>query len=135
MTFPKSAVLLLMTEIAKSKKSSTTEPRKFGTKFLLLPTKFRKSRSYRKLIITMASKVVATATVRAVKRKLLPTRAALTLVSYFHYFKMFLVIPNIINASTFQTPAAVNRVKQLLDGKPEYVSILNICIYSAIPCK
>ncbi|XP_065084891.1 iron-sulfur cluster assembly 1 homolog, mitochondrial [Ochlerotatus camptorhynchus] len=48
----------------------------------------------------MASKVVATATVRAVKRKLLPTRAALTL-----------------------TPAAVNRVKQLLDGKPEYVGL------------
>ncbi|XP_062562457.1 iron-sulfur cluster assembly 1 homolog, mitochondrial [Armigeres subalbatus] len=48
----------------------------------------------------MASKVVATATVRAVKRKLLPTRAALSL-----------------------TPAAVARVKQLLDGKSEYIGL------------
>ncbi|KAL1404402.1 hypothetical protein pipiens_018907 [Culex pipiens pipiens] len=49
----------------------------------------------------MASKVVATATVRALKnRKLLPTRAALTL-----------------------TPAAVNRIKQLLQGKSEYIGL------------
>ncbi|EAT48548.1 AAEL000418-PA [Aedes aegypti] len=48
----------------------------------------------------MASKVVATATVRAVKRKLLPTRAALSL-----------------------TPSAVARVKQLLDGKSEYIGL------------
>uniref|UniRef100_A0A1Q3FM88 Iron-sulfur cluster assembly 1 homolog, mitochondrial n=1 Tax=Culex tarsalis TaxID=7177 RepID=A0A1Q3FM88_CULTA len=49
----------------------------------------------------MASKVVATATVRALKnRKLLPTRAALTL-----------------------TPAAVNRIKQLLEGKSEYIGL------------
>ncbi|KAL5274906.1 ISCA1 family protein [Megaselia abdita] len=45
----------------------------------------------------MSSKVVATATVRAIKgRKLIPTRAALTL-----------------------TPAAVERIKVLLTGKPE----------------
>uniref|UniRef100_A0A2M4C3N7 Iron-sulfur cluster assembly 1 homolog, mitochondrial n=1 Tax=Anopheles marajoara TaxID=58244 RepID=A0A2M4C3N7_9DIPT len=49
----------------------------------------------------MASKIVATATVRAVKnRKLLPARAALSL-----------------------TPAAVNRIKQLLDGKSEYIGL------------
>ncbi|ETN63311.1 hypothetical protein AND_004984 [Anopheles darlingi] len=49
----------------------------------------------------MASKIVATATVRAVKnRKLLPVRAALSL-----------------------TPAAVNRIKQLLDGKSEYIGL------------
>uniref|UniRef100_A0A2M4AXA9 Iron-sulfur cluster assembly 1 homolog, mitochondrial n=1 Tax=Anopheles triannulatus TaxID=58253 RepID=A0A2M4AXA9_9DIPT len=49
----------------------------------------------------MASKIVATATVRAVKnRKLLPARAALSL-----------------------TPAAVNRIKQLLDGKTEYIGL------------
>ncbi|XP_055547575.1 iron-sulfur cluster assembly 1 homolog, mitochondrial [Wyeomyia smithii] len=49
----------------------------------------------------MASKVVATATVRAVKgRKLLPARAALTL-----------------------TPAAVERIKRLLDGKSEYIGL------------
>ncbi|KFB40575.1 AGAP002730-PA-like protein [Anopheles sinensis] len=49
----------------------------------------------------MASKIVATATVRAVKhRKLLPMRAALSL-----------------------TPAAVNRIKQLLDGKTEYIGL------------
>ncbi|XP_044761464.1 iron-sulfur cluster assembly 1 homolog, mitochondrial [Coccinella septempunctata] len=43
---------------------------------------------------------VASATVRAVKRKLLPTRAALVL-----------------------TPAAVNRVRQLLEGKDEFVGL------------
>ncbi|XP_050086944.1 iron-sulfur cluster assembly 1 homolog, mitochondrial [Anopheles aquasalis] len=49
----------------------------------------------------MASRIVATATVRAVKnRKLLPARAALSL-----------------------TPAAVNRIKQLLDGKSEYIGL------------
>uniref|UniRef100_A0A182NR44 Iron-sulfur cluster assembly 1 homolog, mitochondrial n=1 Tax=Anopheles dirus TaxID=7168 RepID=A0A182NR44_9DIPT len=49
----------------------------------------------------MASKIVATATVRAVKhRKLLPMRAALSL-----------------------TPAAVNRVKQLLEGKNEFIAL------------
>ncbi|XP_055613310.1 iron-sulfur cluster assembly 1 homolog, mitochondrial [Uranotaenia lowii] len=49
----------------------------------------------------MASKIVATATVRAVKgRKLLPTRAALTL-----------------------TSSAVNRVRTLLEGKPEYIGL------------
>lgn len=46
----------------------------------------------------MATKVVATATVRALKgRKLLPTRAALTL-----------------------TPSAVKRIKELLAQQPEY---------------
>ncbi|XP_060526982.1 iron-sulfur cluster assembly 1 homolog, mitochondrial [Cylas formicarius] len=48
----------------------------------------------------MATKTVATATVRAVKRKLIPSRAALIL-----------------------TPAAVNRVKELLKGKTEYVGL------------
>ncbi|XP_041762371.1 iron-sulfur cluster assembly 1 homolog, mitochondrial [Anopheles merus] len=49
----------------------------------------------------MASKIVATATVRAVKhRKLLPMRAALSL-----------------------TPAAVNRIKQLLEGKTEFIGL------------
>ncbi|KAH8290036.1 hypothetical protein KR044_002315 [Drosophila immigrans] len=48
----------------------------------------------------MATRVVATATVRAVKgRKLIPTRAALTL-----------------------TPAAVQRIKSLLQDKPDVVS-------------
>ncbi|XP_031335132.1 iron-sulfur cluster assembly 1 homolog, mitochondrial isoform X1 [Photinus pyralis] len=46
----------------------------------------------------MATKLVATATVRAMKgRKLLPSRAALIL-----------------------TPAAVNKVKEILDGKKDY---------------
>ncbi|XP_023161999.1 iron-sulfur cluster assembly 1 homolog, mitochondrial [Drosophila hydei] len=49
----------------------------------------------------MATRVVATATVRAVKgRKLIPTRAALTL-----------------------TPAAVNRIKSLLQDKPEVIGL------------
>ncbi|XP_018328142.1 iron-sulfur cluster assembly 1 homolog, mitochondrial [Agrilus planipennis] len=49
----------------------------------------------------MAAKSVATATVRAVKnRRLLPTRAALLL-----------------------TPSAVNRVKELLNGKKEFVGL------------
>ncbi|CAH1992723.1 unnamed protein product [Acanthoscelides obtectus] len=44
----------------------------------------------------MATKVVATATVRAVKKRLLPTRAALTL-----------------------TPSAVIRIKSLLQDREE----------------
>ncbi|KRF99651.1 iron-sulfur cluster assembly 1 homolog, mitochondrial isoform X1 [Drosophila tropicalis] len=49
----------------------------------------------------MATRVVATATVRAVKgRKLIPTRAALTL-----------------------TPAAVQRIKSLLQDKPDFVGL------------
>uniref|UniRef100_A0A6M2DLX4 Iron-sulfur cluster assembly 1 homolog, mitochondrial n=1 Tax=Xenopsylla cheopis TaxID=163159 RepID=A0A6M2DLX4_XENCH len=49
----------------------------------------------------MATKVIATATVKAVKgRKLIPTRAALSL-----------------------TPAAVNRIKELLQGKNEYIGL------------
>ncbi|XP_055855361.1 iron-sulfur cluster assembly 1 homolog, mitochondrial [Episyrphus balteatus] len=49
----------------------------------------------------MATKVVATATVRALKgRKLLPTRAALTL-----------------------TPSAVQRIKELLSQQPEYTGL------------
>ncbi|ALC48426.1 l-1-G0136 [Drosophila busckii] len=49
----------------------------------------------------MATRVVATATVRAVKgRKLIPTRAALTL-----------------------TPAAVHRIKTLLQDKPEVIGL------------
>ncbi|KAB0801905.1 hypothetical protein PPYR_04091 [Photinus pyralis] len=49
----------------------------------------------------MATKLVATATVRAMKgRKLLPSRAALIL-----------------------TPAAVNKVKEILDGKKDYVGL------------
>ncbi|XP_055712664.1 iron-sulfur cluster assembly 1 homolog, mitochondrial [Phlebotomus papatasi] len=48
----------------------------------------------------MSTKVVATATVRAINRKLTPTRAALVL-----------------------TPAAVNRIKRLLQGKTEYIGL------------
>ncbi|XP_055693202.1 iron-sulfur cluster assembly 1 homolog, mitochondrial [Lutzomyia longipalpis] len=48
----------------------------------------------------MSTKVVATATVRAINRKLLPTRAALVL-----------------------TPAAVKRIKTLLEGKNEYIGL------------
>ncbi|XP_034114110.1 iron-sulfur cluster assembly 1 homolog, mitochondrial isoform X2 [Drosophila sulfurigaster albostrigata] len=49
----------------------------------------------------MATRVVATATVRAVKgRKLIPTRAALTL-----------------------TPAAVQRIKSLLHDKPDVIGL------------
>ncbi|CAO1421348.1 unnamed protein product [Diamesa hyperborea] len=48
----------------------------------------------------MATKSIATATVRAVKRKLLPMRAALTL-----------------------TPSAVSRVKSLLEGKNEFIGL------------
>lgn len=49
----------------------------------------------------MATKVVATATVRALKgRKLLPTRAALTL-----------------------TPSAIQRIKELLAQQPEYTGL------------
>ncbi|XP_045461384.1 iron-sulfur cluster assembly 1 homolog, mitochondrial [Harmonia axyridis] len=48
----------------------------------------------------MMAATVASATVRAVKRKLLPTRAALVL-----------------------TPNAVNRIKLLLQGKDEFVGL------------
>lgn len=74
----------------------------------------------------MATKTIATATVRAVKRKLIPTRAAITLVSsrlseildLFNYDGDFLY---------FQTPSAINRVKALLDGKSDFVSCESIC--------
>ncbi|XP_019869699.1 iron-sulfur cluster assembly 1 homolog, mitochondrial [Aethina tumida] len=48
----------------------------------------------------MATKSVATATVRAVKRKLLPSRAALVL-----------------------TPRAVSRIKEILQDKNEYIGL------------
>ncbi|CAH1992724.1 unnamed protein product [Acanthoscelides obtectus] len=48
----------------------------------------------------MATKVVATATVRAVKKRLLPTRAALTL-----------------------TPSAVIRIKSLLQDREECIGL------------
>ncbi|CAG9808498.1 unnamed protein product [Chironomus riparius] len=48
----------------------------------------------------MSTKVIATATVRAVKRRLMPMRAAITL-----------------------TPSAVQRVKELLDGKNEFIGL------------
>ncbi|CAH0552633.1 unnamed protein product [Brassicogethes aeneus] len=48
----------------------------------------------------MATKSVATATVRAVQRKLLPTRAALVL-----------------------TPSAVSRIKTILKDKNEYIGL------------
>lgn len=48
----------------------------------------------------MATRVVATATVKAINRKLIPTRAALTL-----------------------TASAVNRVKELINAKPEFVAL------------
>nr|CAI5820785.1 unnamed protein product [Callosobruchus analis] len=48
----------------------------------------------------MATKTIATATVRAVKKRLLPTRAALTL-----------------------TPSAVNRIKNLLSDREECIGL------------
>nr|CAH7719708.1 unnamed protein product [Callosobruchus chinensis] len=48
----------------------------------------------------MATKTIATATVRAVKKRLLPTRAALTL-----------------------TPSAVNRIKNLLNDREECIGL------------
>jgi len=48
----------------------------------------------------MAARTVATATVRAVKRKLIPSRQALTL-----------------------TPAALNRIRELLKDKDQYVGL------------
>lgn len=74
----------------------------------------------------MATKVVATATVRGIKRKLTASRVALTLVRYILCTKR---IRNIKRRSHFycfhfkQTPAAVNRVKQLLTSNPDAVSI------------
>uniref|UniRef100_A0A182PCK4 Iron-sulfur cluster assembly 1 homolog, mitochondrial n=1 Tax=Anopheles epiroticus TaxID=199890 RepID=A0A182PCK4_9DIPT len=81
----------------------------------------------------MASKIVATATVRAMKhRKLLPTRAALSLVRFIDPFDgVFrairgLILSFIVHIYVFQqTPAAVNRIKQLLEGKNEFVSAWN----------
>lgn len=77
----------------------------------------------------MATKVVATATVRAVKnRKILPTRAALVLVSAIfdiylkNNFSTYIIIITSISERSFQTPAAVNRIKQILEGKNDYVS-------------
>ncbi|KAE8740979.1 hypothetical protein FOCC_FOCC013505 [Frankliniella occidentalis] len=61
----------------------------------------------------MASRIVAAATVRAVKgRKLLPTRAALVL-----------------------TPSAVARVKSILETKPEFISLLTLSLFVKIGLK
>lgn len=99
----------------------------------------------------MAARVVATATVRAATgRKLMPMRAALTLVSgrlsfvfIFIYVlrsssrtkKKCLIISQlfIFIFSYLQTPAAVNRVKQLLENKNEFVSFSNVRFTESSP--
>ena len=66
----------------------------------------------------------ASATVRAVKRrKMLPTRAALTLVKQKRPNSSRL--PRFVNHPLFlfQTPAAVERVKELVDTKPSCIGL------------
>lgn len=80
----------------------------------------------------MATRTVATATVRAVKRKLLPTRQALTLVKTTT--NILYKVYNLQFSFTFpycelQTPAAVGRVKELLKDKSDYVSDL-VCLHA-----
>ena len=66
-----------------------------------------------KLISRYASRTAATATVRAVKRRsLIPTRAALTLVSLVQMKNLIGLLHEI--SLNFQTPSAVKRVKELL---------------------
>lgn len=89
----------------------------------------------------MATKVVATAIVKGVNRKLAASRAAITLVSFrqlFHIRKKdsevyvteghpkkekIPMIKIIISLLSKQTPAAVNRVKELLGNQADIVSI------------
>lgn len=71
----------------------------------------------------MATKVVATATVRAINRKLMPIRTALVMVGTL--LLSLEVMHNLIiytNTCYVKTPAAVFRIKELLEGKHEYVS-------------
>ena len=75
------------------------------------------------LVSRFASRTAATATVRAVKRRsLIPTRAALTLVS--HTLKNYKYDISVKNEKKiqFQTPSAVKRVKELLGNQQNSVS-------------
>ena len=72
------------------------------------------------LVSRFASRTAATATVRAVKRRsLIPTRAALTLVS--HTLKNYKSDIS-VKKNYFQTPSAVKRVKELLGNQQNSVS-------------
>ena len=79
------------------------------------------------LVSRFASRTAATATVRAVKRRsLIPTRAALTLVS--HTLKNYKYDISVKNEKKiqFQTPSAVKRVKELLGNQQNSVSFFFI---------
>ena len=79
------------------------------------------------LVSRFASRTAATATVRAVKRRsLIPTRAALTLVS--HTLKNYKYDISVKNEKKiqFQTPSAVKRVKELLGNQQNSVSFFVI---------
>ena len=79
------------------------------------------------LVSRFASRTAATATVRAVKRRsLIPTRAALTLVS--HTLKNYKYDISVKNEKKiqFQTPSAVKRVKELLGNQQNSVSLFFI---------
>ena len=79
------------------------------------------------LVSRFASRTAATATVRAVKRRsLIPTRAALTLVS--HTLKNYKSDISVKNEKKiqFQTPSAVKRVKELLGNQQNSVSLFFI---------
>lgn len=71
----------------------------------------------------MAARIAVSATVRAVKgRKPFPTRAALVLVSLEEkLISLKTSLINLLNFWNFQTPSAVKRVKELFEGKNDYV--------------
>ena len=79
------------------------------------------------MFLTPIYRAAATATVRTVKRKrMIPMRAALTLVSLYVLYECVGKITvwhwNLLIYHT-QTPAAVNRVKELIEDKPDCVGL------------
>ena len=81
------------------------------------------------LVSRFASRTAATATVRAVKRRsLIPTRAALTLVSHIHFkqLQIWHFCKKRKKKIQFQTPSAVKRVKELLGNQQNSVSLFFI---------
>ena len=77
------------------------------------------------MFLSPMCRAAATATVRTVKRKrMIPMRAALTLVSFCFKFARWKYIENdtYVKTDHAQTPAAVNRVKELIGNKSDCVS-------------
>lgn len=95
-----------------------------------------KYESYSILILEM-SRIIAAVGVKAIKNKrLIPSRAAIVLVkNWFQTHLSRVLIFEVTSEShcfiCFQTKSAVNQIKKLLDGKPEFVSccLISFCSF------